>query len=101
MNALWQFLQTYGIWIFLGIFFMLMVRMHGQGGCGMGMSHQDDERTHGNGDCGMEMGHNQRNEPLHQHTPLSETTRGDYPRVVPLERKYGDFQQPPPSEQEG
>ena len=34
-----EFLQTYGTWIVFGIFFVLMLRMHGGGGCGMG--HQD------------------------------------------------------------
>lgn len=44
---MWAFLQTYGIWILLGIFVFLMFRMHSGGmhggmggGCGMGMDHE-------------------------------------------------------------
>ena len=46
---MWQFLQTYGIWIVLGVVFILMMRMcgggmHGsRGGCGMGMDQNHDQ----------------------------------------------------------
>lgn len=33
---MWEFLQEYGYWIVLAGFFLLMLRMHGSGGCGMG-----------------------------------------------------------------
>jgi len=36
---MWQFLQTYGIWILLGVFFLLMMRMYGSGIHGMGTRH--------------------------------------------------------------
>ena len=77
---MWQFLQTYGIWILIGVFFVLMMRMHGGGmhghdmggGCGMGMDHDEhDQRSHG-----------QRVVPfVDEHT--------DAQRVVPLE-EYTD-----------
>jgi len=36
-----EFLQSYGIWILLGLFFLLMLRGHGHGMCcGMG-NHQE------------------------------------------------------------
>lgn len=31
-----EFVQTYGVWILVGGFFLLMMRMHSGGGCGMG-----------------------------------------------------------------
>ena len=39
-----QFLQTYGVWILLGAFFILMMRMHGgaHGGAGCGMGGQNE-----------------------------------------------------------
>ena len=38
-----EFLQSYGIWIFLGLFLLMMLRGRGRGigGCGMG-GHQHD-----------------------------------------------------------
>jgi hypothetical protein len=45
-----EFLQAYGSWILIGLFFLFMMRMHGGhggSGCGMGghdhSSHQSDE----------------------------------------------------------
>lgn len=38
-----EFLQAYGSWIFIGLFFLVMMRMHGSHsgmGCGMGRGHQ-------------------------------------------------------------
>ena len=36
-----EFLQNYGIWILLGLFFLLMLRGHGHGMCcGMGSHHK-------------------------------------------------------------
>lgn len=35
-SAMWEFLQAYGSWIIFGLFFLLMVGMHGRGGHGMG-----------------------------------------------------------------
>lgn len=32
-----EFLQSYGIWIFFGLLFLLMMRSHGRGGMGCGM----------------------------------------------------------------
>jgi hypothetical protein len=46
---MWQFLQTYGIWLLFGLFFLLMLRMHGggmhghRGGHGMGTGYTQDE----------------------------------------------------------
>jgi hypothetical protein len=65
---MWQFLQTYGIWIFFGILFILMMRMHGHGGCSMGMSHD------------------QHNEHIRQKASLPEMTQVDSSRTVPLEQ---------------
>lgn len=40
-----QFLQAYGGWIVLGLFFLFMLRLHGSGsGCGMG--HDDHRAAH-------------------------------------------------------
>lgn len=38
MTGIWEFLQSYGIWIFFGALFLFMMRAHGhgRGGCGMG-----------------------------------------------------------------
>lgn len=37
---MWEFLQSYGIWILSGALFLVMMRFHGHGshggGCGMG-----------------------------------------------------------------
>ena len=45
---MWQFLQTYGIWILFIIFFLLMMRMHGGGMGGMHGGHggRSGMRTH-------------------------------------------------------
>ena len=37
-----EFLQAYGAWIVFGLFFLLMMRMHGGG---HGMDHGDTDRT--------------------------------------------------------
>lgn len=39
-----QFLQSYGIWIVAGVFFLLMMRMHA-GGAGCGMGHGDHQQA--------------------------------------------------------
>ena len=36
MGEIWQAIQPYSGWIFFGVFFLLMMRMHAGGGCGMG-----------------------------------------------------------------
>ena len=38
-----EFFLAYGSWIVFGLFFLLMLRMHGSGGCGMG-HHQRGEQ---------------------------------------------------------
>ena len=53
---MWEFLQTYGLWIVFGIISILMMRMHSGGMHGMGSS------------CGMGMNHDQE-----QHDGLSRT----------------------------
>lgn len=42
---MWEFIQANGVWILLGVFLLLMLRMHAGGaGCGMGHgSHGNDE----------------------------------------------------------
>jgi hypothetical protein len=35
-GTMWEFLEAYGYWIFLGVLLILMLRMHAGGGCGMG-----------------------------------------------------------------
>lgn len=74
---MWQFLQTYGIWIVFGIFFLLMMRMHGggMGGCGMGMGHDRSD----------ESSNTQRAVPLRNGTSESQ-------RVVPLDTADGNTQ---------
>ncbi len=73
---MWQFLQTYGIWILFIIFLVLMMRMHGMvGGCGMGMDH-DREDEHSN---------RQGTVPLHDE-------HSDAERVIPLDEEYSDAQ---------
>ncbi len=46
-----EFLQSYGIWIFLGLFFLVMMRGHRHGmGCGMGghrKHHEEDKEARG------------------------------------------------------
>lgn len=68
---MWQFLQTYGIWILFAIFFVLMIRMH-MGGMG-GM--------HGGG--GMNMNRSSR-EPSDtpQAVPLDESQHGAVVRDI-------------------
>ncbi|MBI4504151.1 MAG: hypothetical protein HY691_01330 [Chloroflexi bacterium] len=39
-----QFLQSYGVWIIAGVFFLLMLRMHA-GGAGCGMGHGDHQQA--------------------------------------------------------
>lgn len=73
---MWQFLQTYGIWILFGIFFILMMRMHGGGMHGHGMG----------GGCGMGMNHDGHEHDEHrrsQAVPLDDRD-SSYQRVVPL-----------------
>jgi hypothetical protein len=75
------FLQTYGIWILIGIFFVLMMRMHSGGmqghgmggGCGTGMSHDEHE-------------HDEHRKP--QAVPLDDRD-SSYQRVVPLKDEPG------------
>ncbi len=38
-EALQSFLAAYGFWIILGLLFLVMMRSHGGGGCGMGRTH--------------------------------------------------------------
>ncbi len=38
-----EFFQAYGSWILFGLFFLIMLRMHGSGGCGMGHKQHTDE----------------------------------------------------------
>ncbi len=40
---MWEFLQAYGSWVVLGVFFLLMLRMHGGGGCGARQMHSPSE----------------------------------------------------------
>ena len=70
---MWQFLQTYGIWILIGIFFVLMMRMHGGGMHGRGMG----------GGCGMGMDHD-------EHDQHDQHSNGQ--RVVPLDNEHTDAQ---------
>jgi hypothetical protein len=62
---MWQFLQTYGIWILFGIVFIFMIRMHLGGMGGM----------HG-GRGGMDM--NRSDEPSRDNAP-------DTQRAIPLD----------------
>ncbi len=50
-----EFLQTYGIWIILGLLMLLMLRGHGAGCCGGGRHQQHDRNekdTAANGKSG-------------------------------------------------
>ena len=67
---MWAFLQTYGIWLLVGVFVFLMFRMH-SGGMHSGMG----------GGCGM--GHDQ-HEQQTQAVPLREKNASSS-RVVPLD----------------
>lgn len=81
---MWQFLQTYGIWIVFIVVLVLMMRMHGGGMHGGGM--------HGGG-CGMGMGHDQEDE--HSGTPRAVPPRdqsADEQRVIPIDLEYDDMQ---------
>ena len=80
---MWQFLQTYGIWILLGALFILMMRMHGGGMHGHGMG----------GGCGMGMEHDQHDEPSNTQrvVPLDDIG-ADAQRAVPLDGEYSDAQ---------
>lgn len=43
---MWTFLQTYGIWILFGLYFLWMLRMHASGrGCGMGHTQHPSDRS--------------------------------------------------------
>lgn len=46
---MFEFVQTYGSWIVLGLLFLVMMRMHGShggaGGCGMGCHDHSRERS--------------------------------------------------------
>ena len=48
-----DFLQSYGIWIGLGLFFLLMLRSHRHGG-GCGMSHGSREEHHNSEQTGTD-----------------------------------------------
>lgn len=90
---MWQFLQTYGIWIIFGVLFVLMMRMHSGGmhghgmggGCGMSMDHDEhDQRSHG-----------QRVVPLgdeHTDAKLAVPLNGyaDQQQVMPASVEYSD-----------
>jgi hypothetical protein len=52
ITPMWHFLQTYGLWIVFGIFFLLMMRMHfggmgGMHGNGMGVRYGNGTRPEG------------------------------------------------------
>ncbi len=48
-----EFLQTYGVWILLGLFFIAMMRSHGShGGMGCGMGNHDHESQSTTGTTG-------------------------------------------------
>ena len=40
---MWEFIQANATWIILGVFFVLMLRMHGGAGCGMGHGGHEDQ----------------------------------------------------------
>jgi hypothetical protein len=71
---MWQFLQTYGIWILFIVFFVLMMRMHGGGHSGHGMG----------GGCGMK--HDEQEHDEHRKSQAVPLDDGDtsYQRGVPL-----------------
>jgi hypothetical protein len=74
---MWQFLQTYGLWIVFAIFFVFMIRMHLGGG--MGGMHGGGGKMggmHGNGGDGMNMDRTQ--EPSYDNSP-------DTQRAIPLD----------------
>ena len=85
---MWEFLQTYGIWILFGIMFLLMMRMHSGGMRGGGMH---SGGMHGGGGCGM--GDEQHNEPSDRQrvVPLRDENT-DTQRIVPLDDQYSDAQ---------
>lgn len=81
---MWQFLQTYGIWILFIVFFILMMRMHGGGMHGMG------------GGCGMG-GHNHQDETdERQRVVPTHDGHSSSQRVVPLDEYKGEQQVMPP-----
>lgn len=41
---MWALLQTYGIWILFGLFFLFMLPMHARSGYGVGRTHQGHTR---------------------------------------------------------
>ncbi len=78
---MWEFLQTYGIWILFIVFFVLMMRMHGMGG-GCGMGHDEHSNR-------------QRAVPLRDEYPDAQRTAprdeyADTQQAVPLEAEYSD-----------
>lgn len=73
---MWEFLQTYGIWILFIVFFVLMMRMHGGGMHGHGMG----------GGCGMGMDYDEHD----QHDQYGQHAHRQ--RVVPLRDEYTDAQ---------
>jgi hypothetical protein len=77
---MWEFLQTYSIWILFGLLFLLMMRRHGGGMHGMG------------GGCGMGMGHDQYNEPSDRQRAVPLDEYADTQRAVPLDAEYSDAQ---------
>ncbi len=60
---MWEFLQSYGIWILFGVLFLFMMRAHGHGG-------------HGGG-CGMG-GHERTKQPTDQHTVTKVEEKRDH-----------------------
>ncbi len=71
---MWQFLQTYGIWIIGGIFLVLMIRMHSGGMGGM----------HGGG-RGMNMGRSREEPSDTQSATSSQYNNTETQRAVPLD----------------
>ncbi len=61
--TMWEFLQSYGIWMVLGVLFLFMVRAHGHGG-------------HGGGGCGMG-GHGHTKHPKEQDAVVEAREKGD------------------------
>jgi hypothetical protein len=77
---MWQFLQTYGLWIVFGIFFLLMMRMHRGGMGGMHGGHGGGNR--------MRMDHSSEEASYTQRVvPLDEDQRGTVVRDINPEGK--------------
>lgn len=80
---MWEFLQTYGIWILFIVLFVLMMRMHGGGMHGGGMG----------GGCGMGMGHDQHDQQSNRQrvVPLG-NEQAEEQRAIPLDEYTGEQQ---------